>query len=159
MEYQCALQGTGFTVGFTMTHISKHYLDVIVTFVIDPTIQSLEIRSVPNYITVDEVGEVLTYFDEHVTHIETDSYVFMPLECGFQLQAGVGDRGDNGTGYISLLVLLNIGFNKSSTRLYCGGDVIVQLAELDVFLQELRAAYLRMRQAQPTMIDPELTDG
>ena len=140
---------------FSIEVTSIHYVDIITEFMVCSSIQNISIRSVPCYCKTEELQRLVAYFEDHLLHLEEESDIFMPLEAGFQLRAQIGERNSDGTGYISLLILLNVGFNSIGNRLYCGGEVIITLEEVNVFLQELQALISVFQKTQSNMLNME----
>jgi hypothetical protein len=74
-------------------------------------------------------------------HPDSESDVFVPLELGFQVQALAGEVQAGDDGEFSVRFFVNVGeSSQAGHRVYIGGESVVTLKNLRVFLASLHEA-------------------
>jgi len=102
---------------------------------------SLLVEANKVFITTNEFVAMAKYLKDHLAQLSIDdnfeSPVFMPFECGFQLQAFNGSIED-GEGAFSVQFLLNIGKDPiNRTDIYVGAWANMNIKNAQVFIQSV----------------------
>src|SRR5262249_60445744 len=95
--------------------------------------------------TVRDLSRLVAYFEEHIArlqqHPDSESDVFVPLELGFQVQALAGEVQAGDDGGVRVRFFVNVGErSQAGRRVYIGGESVVTLKNLPVFLSSLHEA-------------------
>jgi hypothetical protein len=156
MTYQFTLQANGFHIVFNgePVHLNEA-LDTIIEIQLFPHLGGFTVRSVPMFLRINDLQRFLVYLEEHIEHLRNDSfyesYVFVPLELGFQVHALPGDVDEDTNGSFCLLFLVNIGLrgeDEDDTRVYIGGETNIDVSEVRAFIQTVRAVMEKLQQSK-----------
>jgi hypothetical protein len=143
MFYQCWLETEGYRVLFDFKTLSNqpNYLDLNLEFYLDFFGSQTIIKSSPSFIAISDLQRLINYFKEHIIHLrqdpETESYLFTPLELGFQIQALSGEIRDKDDGEFSLRFMINMNANSDNSSSYFGGESVIYLKNLKNFINSL----------------------
>jgi hypothetical protein len=147
MVQKYVLETEGYRVCFALreTPTAKESAEVVVELVLDPNLGDVAVQSVPTLMTVHDVSRLVAYFEAHIArlqqHPDSESYVFVPLELGFQVQALAGEVQAGDDGEFSVRFFVNVGASsQAGHRVYIGGESVVTLKNLQVFLASLNEA-------------------
>jgi len=147
MVQKYVLETEGYRICFALqeTQAAKESADVVVELILDRTLGDVSVQSVPTLITVRDLSRLMAYFEEHIArlqqHPDSESYVFVPLELGFQVQALAGEVQAEDDGEFSVRFFVNVGeSSQAGHRVYMGGESVVTLKNLRVFLASLHGA-------------------
>lgn len=149
MKDTVTLQANGYRIVFHFRPVtsSPRHLDLVTSFALDPMIGNFTISSVPTFITLDDLEELATYFEQHLTHLQHDpdseSDTFVPLELGFKVTALSGKVVDGDEGEFSPDFKINVGSHAQGTRVYVGAKATVDVRQIRRFIADLRAALAR----------------
>jgi len=147
MTKKCLLETDGFQISVDLNTIetSKEHVGITVELVLDKHLGNVVIKSVPTCITLSDLWRLAVYFEEHIERLrqnfDSESYTFAPMELGFQLQALEGEIHQEHDGEFSLRFLLNVGEgSKQNHRVYIGGESVVTLKSIRIFIASLHEA-------------------
>lgn len=147
MVQKYVLETEGYRVCFALqeTQAAKESMEVVVELVLDRNLGDVAVQSVPTLMTVRDVSRLMAYFEEHIIrlqqHPDSESSVFVPLELGFQVQALAGEVHAGDDGEFSVRFFVNVGASSpAGHRVYIGGESVVTLKKLQVFLASLHEA-------------------
>jgi hypothetical protein len=159
MVQKCALETEGYLICFALqeTQAAKESAEVVIELILDRSLGNVAVQSVPTLMTVRDLSRLEAYFEEHIArlqrHPDSESYVFVPLELGFQVQALAGEVQAGDDGEFSVRFFVNVGESRQAGhRVYIGGESVVTLKNLRVFLASLHealAAWSRARSVSP----------
>jgi hypothetical protein len=147
MVQKYVLETEGYQICFALqeTQATKESAEVVVELILDRNLGNVAVQSVPTLMTVRDVVRLVAYFEEHIARLEqhpdSESYVFVPLELGFQVQALAGEVQAGDDGEFSVRFFVNVGeSSQAGHRVYIGGESVVTLKNLRVFLAALHEA-------------------
>ena len=159
MVQKYVLETEGYRICFTLqeTPAAKESAEVVVELALDRHLGDVAVKSVPTLMTVRDLARLVAYFEAHIArlqqHPDSESYVFVPLELGFQVQALAGEVQAGDDGEFSVRFFVNVGeSSQAGHRVYLGGESVVTLKHLRVFLASLHkalAAWPRVHSASP----------
>jgi len=155
MVQKYILETEGYRILFNLkeTQAAKESADVVVELVLNRHLGDVAVKSVPTLMTVRDLSRLVAYFEAHIArlqqHPDSESYVFVPLELGFQVQALAGEVQAGDDGEFSVRFFVNVGeSSQAGHRVYIGGESIVTLKNLRVFLASLHEALAAWSRAQ-----------
>ena len=132
---KCVLETEGSQIVFELRSLpTKKELDLIVNFRLEPQMGAFCVRSIPTFIALSDLQRLITYFEEHATHLlndpDTQSHTFVPMGLGFQLQALSGEIFSENQaaleGEFTLRLMVNVGrSHHEATSVYVGGEMLV----------------------------------
>jgi hypothetical protein len=147
MGQKYVLETDGYRIYFDLqkTQATQESVEVVVELVLDPHLGDVTVQSVPTLMTVRDVYRLVAYFEAHIArlqqHPDSESSVFVPMELGFQVHALAGEVQAGDDGEFSLRFLVNVGDSRQAGhRVYIGGEAVVTLKNLRVFLASLHEA-------------------
>jgi hypothetical protein len=147
MVQKFVLETEGYQICFALqeTQAAKESADVVVELILDGNLGDVAVKSLPTLMTVRDLSRLVAYFEAHIArlqqHPDSESYVFVPLELGFQVQALAGEVQAGDDGEFSLRFFVNVGESDTTGhRVYIGGESVVTLKNLRVFLASLHEA-------------------
>jgi hypothetical protein len=147
MAKKCLLETDGYRVSFDLNsgENSKEYVDLVVELTLNKHLGSVAVRSVTTCITISDLWRLTAYFEEHIERLRQDfdseSYAFVPMELGFQVQALEGEIQQENDGEFSIRFLVNVGEgSKQNHRVYIGGESVVTLKNIRRFIVSLHEA-------------------
>jgi hypothetical protein len=147
MVQKYVLETEGYRICFALQEIqaAKESVEVVVELILDRNLGDVAVQSVPTLMTVRDVSRLVAYFEAHIAclqqHPDSESYVFVPLELGFQVQALAGEVQAGDDGEFSVRFFVNVGeSSQAGHRVYIGGESVVTLKNLRVFLASLHEA-------------------
>ncbi len=144
MISKCLLETNGYRISFEFTYLeTKKYMDMIVEFIIDPSLGGFLVRSIPTCIDLIDLQRLLQYFEHHIEslrqNLNTESYTFVPTELGFQVQALSGDQLSENDLEFTIRFMVNVGrYKKEGTSVYVGGESVVNLKNIKDFTKACR---------------------
>jgi len=143
MLQQSILKTDGYHVTFDWIFLPEYSLmDAVITFSTVPGLQLITAKSDVTYIRYKDMERLIKYFQDFVAEAMKDSkastYVFVPSELGFNLQPSGGEIVSSDDGCFSLTFMVNIGRDPGGTYTYVGGESLVDLVELQIFLDSLQ---------------------
>lgn len=146
MNAQISLHTDGFSIDFTLQSIqgTDNYVNLTGIFRLMPYTKNILIDSVPTLISFSDLRRLLTYFEQHIAHLQQDpnhkSEVFVPVNLGFQAEALTGEIRSQHDGEFSLRFMLNLGKqSEESTYVYIGGEAVVSLESISSFTSDLKS--------------------
>lgn len=147
MGKKCFLTTDGYRVSFCLKEVqaSKEDVDIIIEFILDQHLGGIMVKSVPTFIALSDLYRLATYFEEHIAQLlrnpDSESYTFVPMELGFQVQALAGEVHAENDGEFSVRFLVNVGKSKDEgERVYVGGESVVTLKNVRRFIASLHEA-------------------
>ena len=147
MVQKYVLETDGYWICFDLkgTQAAKESVEVVVELVLDRNLGDVAVKSIPTLMTVRDLHRLVAYFEEHIALLQqnpdSESYVFVPMELGFQVHALAGEVQAGNDGEFSVRFLLNVGESSPvGHRVYIGGESVVTLKNLRVFLASLHEA-------------------
>jgi len=147
MSKKCFLETDGYRVCFDLKGVqaSKEHVDMVVEFTLDQHLGGIVVKSIPTFIAASDLHRLTVYFEEHIAQLwqnsDSESYTFVPMELGFQVQALGGEVHTEDDGEFSLRFLLNVGRSKDEgERVYVGGESVVTLRNIKRFIASLHEA-------------------
>ena len=147
MVQKYVLETEGYRICFALneTQAAKESADVVVELVLNRHLGDVAVKSVPTLMTVRDLSRLVAYFEAHIArlqqHPDSESYVFVPLELGFQVQALAGEVQAGDDGEFSVRFFVKVGASSTAGhRVYIGGESVVTLKNLRVFLTSLHEA-------------------
>ena len=154
MVQKYVLEADGYRICFDLkeTQAAKESVDMIVKLVLDKNLGDVAVQSVPTLMTIRDLYRLVAYFEEHVARLrqnpDSESYVFVPMELGFQVQGLAGEVQAGNDGEFSVRFLVNVGESSpAGHRVYIGGESVVTLKNLQVFLASLHEALAALSRA------------
>jgi hypothetical protein len=155
MVQKYVLETEGYRIGFALqeTQATQESADVVVELILDRNLGNVAVQSVPTLMTVRDLSRLVAYFEAHIArlqqHPDSESDVFVPLELGFQVQALAGEVQAGDDGEFSVRFFVNVGTSsQEGHRVYIGGESVVTLKNLRVFLASLHEALAAWSRAQ-----------
>ncbi len=147
MSATCFLDTDGYRISFTLNagQASQACLDLIVELMLDKHLGDVVVTAVPILIDVRDLSRLVDYFDEHVAQLlqnpDHESYTFVPIGLGFQVQALAGDVQEGNDGEFTVRFLLHVGQSEAEGhRVYMGGESVVSLKNITRFTSSLHDA-------------------
>lgn len=147
----CLLETDGYRVLFQLKHLdtSKEYFDAVVEFMPDPHLAKISLKSVPTFIAISDLQELVTYLDRHIASLQQDpnseSDTFVPKELGFQVRALSGEVISPTEGEFSLLFMVNVGrSNEEVSSTYLGGESEVTIENIQSFKSSVQAVWVEL---------------
>ena len=147
MVQKYVLETEGYQICFTLqaTQATQESAEVVVELILDRSLGNVVVQSVPTLMAVRDLSRLVAYFEEHIARLQqrpdSESYVFVPLELGFQVQALAGEVQAGDDGEFSVRFFVNVGeSSQAGHRVYMGGESVVTLKNLRVFLASLHGA-------------------
>ena len=144
MMNRCLLKTNGYRVGFEFQNWVNNQEDVelVIKFLLDPQLGQVKVKSRPFLMAVEDLERLITYFKQHLKCLAQDpdyeSSIFTPLELGFQLQALSGEIRALNDGEFSLSFMLNVGRGDDDASVYVGGEGVVMLSNLNIFIASIQ---------------------
>jgi hypothetical protein len=146
MTYQFMLRANGYHIVFNGIPVySEPILDTTIEFHLHPNLGDLIVKSVPTFIRLIDLKDFLTYFEEHISHLQQEpdfvSEIFISTDLGFQAQAYQGDILPYNDGDFSLSFMVNVGIrgeNADDTRVYIGGEALITVHEVQNFVHSVQ---------------------
>ncbi len=140
MEDILLLETDGFTFSFHVDRrrTDQEYVGMTVLFVLDPTLGSVSLRSEPTSISTKDLQDLVTYFEQHVAHLQQDAWsdaeMFVNTELGFQLQALAGELLSATEGDFGIRCTVNVvKSDEGRSRVYVGGEANVTVEQVQAF--------------------------
>ena len=140
------LEAEGFTFSFEVNRARSdaEYVDMIVLFKLDQKLGNVLVRSEPTSITTKDLLRLVSYFENHVAHLEQNSWsasdTFVNTELGFQIQALAGEILSPGQGGFSIICMVNIGKSyEEGSSVYVGGEAFAAIEQITAFTSNIRA--------------------
>jgi hypothetical protein len=163
-KYVLETEGCRICFALQETPAAKESAEVVVELVLDRNLGDVTVQSVPTLMTVHDLSRLGAYFAAHIArlqqHPDSESSVFVPLELGFQVQALAGEVQTGDDGEFSLRFFVNVGESSpAGHRVYIGGESVVSLKKLRVFLASLHealAVWSRAHGVSPVQEENEL---
>jgi hypothetical protein len=147
MVQKYVLETEGYRICFVLqeTQAAKESAEVVVELSLDRSLGDVAVQSVPTLMTVHDLSRLVAYFEAHIArlqqHLDSESDVFVPLELGLQVQALAGEVQAEDDGEFSMRFFVNVGeSSQAGHRVYIGGESVVTLKNLQVFLASLHEA-------------------
>jgi hypothetical protein len=147
MVQKYVLETEGYRLCFALqeTQAAKESAEVVVELILDRSLGDVVVQSVPTLMTVGDLSRLVAYFEAHIARLQqypdSESDVFVPLELGFQVQALAGEVQAEDDGEFSVRFFVNVGeSSQPGHRVYIGGESVVTLKNLRMFLASLREA-------------------
>ncbi|GAB4203748.1 MAG: hypothetical protein Fur006_58350 [Coleofasciculaceae cyanobacterium] len=148
---KCLLETDGYQVLFQLKHLdtSKEYFDAVIELMLDPHLTEVSLKSVPTFIAISDLQELVTYFDRHIARLQqnpsSESDTFVPKELGFQVKALSGEIISPTEGEFSLLFMVNVGrSNEEVSSTYFGGESEVTLENIQKFKSSVQASLVEL---------------
>ncbi len=147
MYSKCLLETDGYRVLLKLKSLAptKEYVDAVVEFMLAPHLVEISVKSVPTFIAISDLQELITYLDRHIACLQQDpssqSDTFVPRELGFQVKALSGEVISPKSGEFSLLFMVNVGrSNEEVSSTYVGGESEVTLENIQNFKSSVQVA-------------------
>jgi hypothetical protein len=151
MENTITLKAEGYTVAFTLKTVKnvRTSLDLTAVFSLNPRIGKVEAASQTMLIRLQDIERLAAYLEEHMARLREDpdsqSYIFVPLDMQFEMQAFAGEVRGPDDGEFSLRFMVNVGQQDSeSTAVYVGGETVVTVENIQNFIAALRRVLAEM---------------
>jgi hypothetical protein len=151
MAEPCVLDAGGYRVTFTFqpTGATKKYVDALIELTLDPQLGNVSVKSVPTFLALSDLRRLATYLKDHLSGIKIDperaSYIFLPIELGFQVQGLSGEVDTDEEGEVILRFMVNVGENPDDgSRVYVGAESIVAVERIEEFVSSLSAIAAEM---------------
>jgi len=154
MIRKCLLETDGYQIAFDFKGwATQQEVDMVVTFMGGPPLcPRFSATSVPTFISLSDLRRLRHYFFSHIAQLQQnpdrESYPFVPLGLGFQVQALGGDvRLSNEAavgsqeGEFTIRFMVNVGrSHDENAAVYVGGETAVTVANINHFLVSLELA-------------------
>jgi hypothetical protein len=142
---KCFLETEGYRIVFELKSLetTKQEIDLIVEFHLNSHLGDLAVKSIPAFISIQDLQRLITYFEEHIARLQenpdSEAYTFTTYGLSFQLQGLSGEVRSPNDGEFSIRVMLNLGqSNLEASRTYVGGESVVTLANIHSFTSSLQ---------------------
>ena len=121
---------------------NEEYIDAVIELML-PHLSSVSVKSVPTFIAISDLQELIAYFEQHIAGLQQDpnyqSGTFVPRELGFQVKALSGDVISPNDGEFSILFMVNVGRrNDEASSTYVGAESAVTLENMQNFISSVR---------------------
>lgn len=147
MIKRCQLETDGYLVIFDFKSIqdTPDYMDLTIEFKLDKSISGISVKSIPNFISKDDLQDIIKYFKDHIARLQKEpareSHTFITYGLGFQIKALSGYVESPDYCEFSLLFLVNVGKSEENNfNTYVGGESIITLNNVQDFIGSLQAA-------------------
>jgi len=138
------LNTEGYQVSFDLKTLPDRTdaFDTIIHFRLDPRLGNVAFTSFPAHLTCETLQRLVTYLEQHIAQLEDESfksYVFVPLNLQFQLQALAGGINSPDDGEFGLRFMINMEQpDVDLTSVDVGGEAVVTLEEINHFLASVK---------------------
>ncbi|NET54676.1 MAG: hypothetical protein F6K47_00230 [Symploca sp. SIO2E6] len=147
MLSKCFLETDGYQVIFELTSMenSQELVNLIIELRLDSELGAMLVQSIPSTIALQNLQELVSYFEKHVFALQTDSNhespVFLTKSLGFQMQALAGEFYSEAEGNCNIRVMLNVGkCTQEYPSTYIGGESVVEFAKIHNFTSGIQMA-------------------
>jgi hypothetical protein len=166
MSYQCLLTTEGYQVSFNLNPRPDltQYLDLILEFSLTQPGAPLCLQSAPTLMAINDLQRLLDYFEFHLAQLkqqpDSESYPFVPLELGFQLQALAGEIQEDLDGEFNLRFMINISkTDEEQPNTYFGGEAPTTLKRLQDFTSSLKTVLTNLSPEDESSIPQQYQYG
>jgi hypothetical protein len=143
MRHTCTLSGETYAADFDLRPArAVDYLDLTISLHLDDRRDF--VVSTPSFIAVSDLHRLRAYLNDHLSALasnpDAQSFVFAPLELGFQLQALSGEVRAPDDGECTVRLMVQIASRQEHPRLYVGCESVVTVTAIRSFTAQLDAA-------------------
>jgi hypothetical protein len=143
MSHTCTLAGESFSADFTLRP-ARSAEDRDLTVALHTHGRRDLVVSTPSLIATADLRRLREYLTDHLRALtanpDAESFVFTPMELGFQLQALSGEMRDDDDGECTVRLMAQVATGDDLPRLYVGCESVVTAAALRSFIAQLEAA-------------------
>lgn len=102
-------------------------------------------ESPPSFVSFHDLRRLVRYLEAHLerlrTHSDAESYVFVPLELGFQVHALTGEVQSPEDGAFSLRLMVNLREpTADAENVYVGCEGSIDVRDVRAFIADVEAA-------------------
>jgi hypothetical protein len=143
MRHTCTLSGETYAADFELCPArSADHFDLTIS--LHQHDRRGFVVSKPSFIAIADLHRLRGYLEDHLRALQSNpdaqSFVFTPLELGFQLQALGGEIRAPDDGECTLRLMVQVASGEDRPRLYVGCESVVSAAALRSFIAQLDAA-------------------
>ena len=143
MSHTCTLSGETYAADFELRPArSAEHLDLAISLHLHD--RRSFVVSTPSFIAIADLHRLRDYLNDHLRQLQSNpdaqSFLFTPLELGFQLQALDGEVRAPDDGECTVRLMVQVASGEDHPRLYVGCESVVTATAMRSFIAQLDAA-------------------